>query len=201
MLIQNFGDLKTELTRALFHSRFSADYDLATRNFELMANRRLRVRPMEVNAPLTTVNGECALPPDYLLWRCVIWGSDPLDEVDYVHPLYLNSRYARKRLFTIEGNTFRTNPIDDTPDRYEFHYYQKIPTITASPTTSNWLLADHADLYLQGTLFEVFMLQRNADAATAYKARRDELLGEVINIYALTTGASSPAVRSDTDYF
>ncbi len=201
MIINNFGDLKSELTRYLMHSRFSADYDLATKNFENFANRRLRVRPMEARIDLTTTGGECALPPDYLLWRAIIWGSDPDDALDYVHPLYLNTKAASKRLFTIEGNTLRTNPVDDTVDRYDFHYYQKIPTITGSPTASNWLLPDHADLYLEGTLFELFVLQRSADVATAHKARRDELLNEVIQFYSLTTGATSPAVRQDADYF
>jgi hypothetical protein len=201
MLINNFGDLKSELTRYLMHSRFSADYDLATKNFENVANRRLRVRPMEVMTTLTTTNGACQLPPDYLLWRAVIWGSDPDDAMDYVHPLYLNTKAAQKRLFTIEGIWFRTNPIDDTANRYEFHYYQKIPTVTFDPTAGNWLMVDNADLYLEGTLFELFVLQRNLELAQGHKARRDELFAEVIQLYALTTGATSPAVRSGAEYF
>src|SRR5262245_29876829 len=150
MLITNLGSLKAELARYMFHQRFQPDYDTAIQNFEALANRRLRVRPMETVTNLTTTNGETAIPPDYLLWRAVIWGGDPINEVEYVHPLYLNTANVLPRLFTIEGDTFKTNPADDTADQYEFHYYQKIPTINGNDNNSNWLLAAHSDLYLEG---------------------------------------------------
>jgi hypothetical protein len=42
--------------------------------------------------------------------------------------------------------------------------------------------------------------QRNAELAQLYKARRDETFQEIIQRYALTTGATSPTVRM-AEYF
>src|SRR5262245_53210441 len=108
MLITNFGDLKAALSRYMFHARFTPDYDMATVNFEVAANRRLRVRQQETSTPLTTVAGAVALPSDYLLWRTVLDARG--DELEYTHPAYL---LQAPGLFTIEGATFKTNPPDD----------------------------------------------------------------------------------------
>src|SRR4030095_3848846 len=92
MLISNLASLKAELGRYMFHERFKPDYDTAIANFEAVANRRLRVRQMELATPLTTTNGEAALPIDYLLWRTVLWiGRLPFVELEYVHPAYLRT--------------------------------------------------------------------------------------------------------------
>jgi hypothetical protein len=212
MAINNYGSLKTKLSRYMFQQRFAPDYDDATIQFENAANRRLRVRQMEAVVRLTTTLGEVALPVDYLVWRTVrptFATSSPVTpifrppfaEIDYVHPAYLPPvGRGFDRLFTIEGNLFKTRPVDDRPDAYEFHYYQQIPTITTGDNASNWLLAAYSDVYLFGVLTELFAQMRNLDGAQLWKARRDEVLAEIIQLSALTTGATSPTVRS-AEYF
>lgn len=207
MAINTYGDLKGELSAYLFHQRLLPRYDNCTRFFETDANSRLRVLPMEASTSLTTVNGEAALPLDYIAWRTVL----PADrtrfppsnqDMDYVHPAYLplTGRNNCPHLFTIEGNTFKTRPVNDAADAYEFHYYQKIPTLTGSDLNSNWLLAEYPNAYLFGVITELAAVQRNAEMAQLYKARRDEVFAEIIQRYALTTGATSPTVRTAEYY-
>lgn len=206
--INNYGSLKIELTGTLFHSRFVNNYDRATQTFETIMNRTLRVRPMETSTLLTTVNGEVALPPDYLLWRTIRPASAssalpvlPFDEINYVHPAYLPpAARSIDRVFTIEGNIFKARPVDDRPGAWELHYYQKIPSIIGNDNNSNWLLNEQSDVYLEGVLTELFILGRNFEAAMAHKQLRDAKLTEVISLYSLTTGASSPTVRT-AEYF
>ena len=164
--------------------------------FEAYANSRLRVLPMETSTLLTTVDGVAALPGDYLLWRTVkatAWPSDP--ELDYVHPAYLSSEQRSPSLFTIEGNSFKVRPVNDATDAYEFHYYAKIPTLIGNDGNSNWLLTEYPNAYLFGLMVEAAGQGRNAEMAQLYKARRDEVFAEITQRYALTTGATSPAVR------
>lgn len=207
MAISTYGDLKGELSAYLFHQRLLPRYDSCTQFFEADANTRLRVLPMEAITSLTTVNGEAALPLDYLAWRTVLPADrtrfPPRDqEMDYVHPAYLpvisNNRYAP--VFTIEGTLFKARPINDAVGAYEFHYYQKIPTLTGSDLNSNWLLTEYPNAYLFGVLVELAGVQRNVDMAQLYKARRDEVFAEITQRYALTTGATSPAVRTAEYY-
>lgn len=206
MTISNYGQLKIKLSRYMFQQRFAPDYDDATTLFENAANRRLRVLPMEASTALTTVAGEVALPTDYLAWRTVLWnGRLPSGELDYVHPAYLTSTNIARdsgdpSIFTIEGSTFKTRPMSDIVDGFEFHYYQKIPTITGNDNNTNWLLAAYSDAYLYGVLTQLFAQSRNGEASQLYKAWRDEVLAEIIRLSALTTGATSPKVRT-AEYF
>ena len=208
-MASNYGELKAELSDLLFNQRFIARYDRFTRFFEADANSRLRVLPMEASVLLTTVGGDVALPADYLLWRTVrptLPGSPPVptfhppyDELDYVHPAYLPPvGRGYDRLFTIEGNTFKVRPVDDRVGAYEFHYYQKIPALVAAGT--NWLLTEYPNAYLYGVLTELAAVQRNAEMAQLYKARRDETFQEIIQRYAMTTGATSAKVRTAEYY-
>ncbi len=207
MAISNYGELKTQLNTYLVHQRFVAQYDNATIKFERVINRRLRVRPMEAASFLTTTNGLVALPADYLKWRSVEWtGSSPFARLDYVHPAYLFTTVAgvdpgSPRIFTIENTTLEIMPVDDTALAFLFRYYQKLPTITSSDSTTNWLLTEAPDAYEYGVLVELFALARNREAAELYKLRRDEVLQEVTQIHALTTDGSSPLVRTIGSYF
>ena len=168
MSISNYGELKQKLSRYLFNQRFLADYDDYTTMFEADANSRLRVLPMEASVLLTTVSGDVALPADYLLWRTVRptltatpgpTFHQPFAELDYVHPAYLPPvGRGYNHLFTIEGNTFKARPVDDRTGAYEFHYYQKVPTLVDATTgnlATNWLLTEYPNAYLFGVITEL----------------------------------------------
>jgi len=203
MAISNYGELKAELSAYLFHQRLANRYDNCTQLFETSANSRLRVLPMEASTLLTTASGTVALPSDYITWRTVKYPSRrDYGELDYVHPAYLPSVQLNRRppVFTIEGSNFITRAIDDAAGAWEFHYYQKIPTLVGANAATNWLIAEYPNAYLFGVLTELFAAQRTAEAAQLYKARRDETFQEIIQRYAMTTGATSPAVRT-AEYF
>jgi len=205
MALSNYGELKAAAGTYLFHQRFAPQYDTAQLFFEAVANRRLRVREMESSALLTTVDGEVALPDDYLAWRTVLPTDErnPQYELEYVHPAYLpptslNRRYPK--LFTIEGNLFKVRPINDVPSDYEMHYYGKVPSLVGNDTNSNWLLLAYPDFALEGLLVELFVLGRSLEMAQLHKQRRDELLEEIKQLSALTTGATSQSVRTGEYY-
>jgi len=210
MAISNYGELKSELSAYLFHQRLANRYDNCTQLFETAVNSRLRVLPMEASVLLTTTSGDVALPTDYITWRTVRptvatitapSSLPPYKELEYVHPAYLPPvGRGFDRLFTIEGNTFKVRPVDDRADAYEFHYYQKVPTLVGTNTTTNWLLTEYPSVYLFGVMTELAAVQRNAEMAQLYKARRDEAFQEIIQRYAMTTGATSPQVRTAEYY-
>src|SRR5262249_42740962 len=143
----------------LDHSLFAARIPEFIALFEAAANRRLRVRQQEAQATLTPSAGSVALPSDYLAWRRVTWTGSTPGELQYAHPSYLQAAYPSSpsdvpRIFTIEGSTVKIRPLEDTS--LEFDYLQKIPALSDSATT-NWLLTEHPDLYLFGSLVEAQM--------------------------------------------
>jgi len=215
MIVNNYGWLKTEMGLDLFHQRLANRYDSAIVRFEQAANTRLRVRQMETKAFLQTdIAGNVRLPADYLLWRSVL--QDGLStmggteaELEYVHPAYLKStaqvRAPAPGLFTIEGPELIIRPADAAAV-YIMHYFGKIPTLIPDPSTDfgdatdNWLIMEYPNAYIFGVLCELAGMQRNVDMAQLYKARRDETFAEIIQLSALTTGATSPRVRT-AEYF
>jgi len=206
MSISNYGELKNEISALLFHPRFAARYDNFTIQFETAANSRLRVLPMEENVSLTTANGAVTLPTDYLAWRSVKRTGRPGEpEVDYVHSAYLPAATSNRQppVFNISGSTFFGRPVDNTADAWNFFYYKKIPTLVTTPASNgntNWLLTEFPNAYIFGLMTEAAAAQRNLEMAQLYKARRDEQFMEIIQRYAMTTGATSPSVRT-AEYF
>jgi len=208
MAISNVGELKSELSAYLFHQRLANRYDNCITLFETAANSRLRVRQQEAQTNLTVnAGGNANLPTDYLTWRAVKWdqGASHFVELDYVHPAYINTSYhsfnGRPNLFTIVGQVINVKPLQTTPTTIQLSYYQKIPTLAdAVNQTTNWLLTEYPNAYLYGVLTELAAVQRNADMAQLYKARRDETFAEITQLSALSTGATSPQVRT-AEYF
>ncbi len=214
MAISNYGELKTQLGIVLFHQRFVPNYDTATLKFERVINRRMRVRLQETSTTLTTVAGAVALPTDFLKQRALLWkGRTPYVPLDYVHPTYLETTAVGLGfqiigggvpvIYTIEGSTIKIRRADNTANIFEFHYYQKLPTLltgVGQDANTNWLLTNYPDAYEYGVLVELFALARNRDAAELYKLRRDEVLMEVKQDLASSTDPSSRHTR-EAEYY
>ena len=223
-----YAALKAALDAHLFHTRLAGRYDEAVHLFETAANRRLRVRQMESGSIRIATNGVTTLPADYLLWRSVqlntafVAGEPPPDrgelppdrappdgvpavigslrELDYVHPAYAErATYGDPLVFTIQAGSLYVRPAVDICEVWLL-YYQKIPTILGNDANQNWLLTEHPDAYVSGVLAELHVLGRNNEQAQLQKARRDEIFAEIIQLSALTTGATSPMMR-ESIYF
>ena len=214
MAISNYGELKTQLGIVLFHQRFTPNYDTATLKFERVINRRMRVRLQETSTALTTVAGAVALPTDFLKQRALLWkGRTPYVPLDYVHPTYLETTAVGLGfqiigggvpvIYTIEGSTIKIRRADNTANIFEFHYYQKLPSLTlgVNPDPNmNWLLTNYPDAYEYGVLVELFVLARNKEAAELYKLRRDEVFMEIKQDLASSMDPSSRHVR-EAEYY
>lgn len=147
----------------------------------------------------TVTDGARTLPSDYLAWRRLTFQGNPKRELEYVEPSWLQSAFPTNvaeipSVFTIENGVLTVAPADTTP--LVFLYYQKIPSLAASST--NWLMTAHPDLYLFGTLTEAQAYAVNVDSAALWKARRDELIDEIIKLSNRTRGAGAIRVMSPT---
>lgn len=152
-----------------------------------------------VSGGTLTATGAANLPSDYLAWRRLTWRGSPVRDLNYVEPSWFQQAYAsaptdRPLVFTVEGAVLRIMPLDPTP--LTLLYYAKIPSLAANST--NWLMTEHPDLYLFGTLVEAQAYAVNADTAALWKARRDELIEEIITLSNRTRGAGQIRTMSPT---
>src|SRR5713226_10736466 len=200
MSITTYTELQAAIGNWLDHSLFTARIPEFITIFESTANRRLRVRQQEVTASLVpNVTGSVAIPSDYLAWRRVTWTGKTRTELQFVHPSYLQAAYPSSpadvpRIFTIEGSTLKVRPLDSTA--LEFDYFQKVPALASNPV--NWLLTEHPDLYLFGSMVEAEMFGVNDERAPLWKARRDEIFDEIEKLNNKTRGPSAIRVMGVT---
>lgn len=137
------------------------------------------------------------LPADYLAWVTVRLDSDPICDLEYVHPtqfanLYPSQAAGVPRVFTVMGSTaggaVKTTPSSTTA--IDFTYYQKITSLSTD-NTSNWLLGAHPDVYLSGALVEGYAYTKDYDQAAVWKARRDSLIDDINKLDQKTRGPSA----------
>lgn len=153
------------------------------RQFECSAQRRLKVRPQSITTTLTPASGVIALPSDYLGYQRVTWTGSPNHDLDYVVPTQWSRMFPADSggsipvVFTIEGGNLEVAPSDDST--LTFTYFQRTAALS---TGLNWLFNNHFDAYLFGSLAEANAFNKAVDPAGLWKARRDEVFGEIASL-------------------
>lgn len=181
MAITTYAELKAAIGSWLGHELFVDRYADFITLFEAAACRRLKVRPMETVTTLTPSSGAAALPADYLGWRRATVMGTPRVDLTYVHPSYLQALYPTglahtPRHFTIEASALKTRSSDSTD--IELLYFAKTPAVADA---LNWLFTHHPDAYLFGSLAEAEAFGVNDERLPMWKARRDEVLAEIVS--------------------
>jgi hypothetical protein len=116
--------------------------------FEREARRRLRTGDAEVRAYMSVTSAAVALPQDCRELRLVTCNGNVLD---YVTPMELDGGSGLPRQYTLHGREMRLGPGPSGATTVEILYQIGVPPLSdAQPT--NWLLQEHPDAYLYGTL-------------------------------------------------
>jgi hypothetical protein len=176
-----YDDLKTQIANWLARDDLTNYIPDFIRLFECAAMRRLKVRLQETTTTLTPSSGVATVPSDFLGYRRVTWTGSPVHDLDYVAPPvyagYIESGSGIPTVFTIEGSSLRVAPSDDTA--LTVTYTQRT---TAVESSLNWLYTNHFDAYLFGSLTEANAFNKDVDPAGLWKARRDEVFGEISSL-------------------
>lgn len=138
---------------------------------ESKLNSTLRTRQQITPATLTFTDGASTLPTDFLeiLHVFGLCGKQ-LHASTLADSRREGSQYAR---YSIDGTNIYLKGFSGNRD---IEYYAALPTLSASPTTSNWLLSKYPDVYLYAVSKEAAKYLRDADGATAM----DTLLKEAM---------------------
>jgi hypothetical protein len=146
--------------------------------FEAEANRRLRVGAAEKYVTLTTIGGTggIALPNDFLQARRVSCDGYTLA---YVPPSLLPGLGGPPLAYTLWGNTILwIGPLPDTVYDIELIYQSGVPPLAGGDGT-NWLLDQHPDAYLFGTLAEAELYIGHDERAPMWLQRREAAFASI----------------------
>lgn len=116
-------------------------------------NRTLRDRMMVQEATATLVDGRIKLPPDWREVQSFECNGRPLDPLTpaYADQVQREGRLTKPMGFVIVGKNLEIVPATSEPLPIKMVYYRRVPALTPE-APSNWLLEEHPDCYLYGSL-------------------------------------------------
>lgn len=153
---------------------------LAERKF----NRVLRVPEMEATATITVDAATESLPADFLELRSIYLNTDPKAPLEQMSLAELRNAHSAAATgqpvnFAIQsGNALVFGPSPDQSYSCVINYYQKIPSLGVAQA-DNWLLLNHADLYLWAALLQAEAYVWNDERLAVWKAALEEGLEEL----------------------
>lgn len=176
-----FSDLKTSLANWLNRDDLSTtEIPEAIAFAERRFQRDVFCPERELTTTLTATSQTVALPSDF--WGVKTIYVDASTDVvlerltsSDLRATYPDATTGTPAHYAIEGENILLGPIPASSTSIKLTYFQTIPALSGSATT-NWLLTDHPDLYLNAALAELNMLLRDFEAAAIFEARaRDKI--------------------------
>lgn len=155
------------LERYLNRSDQTADAATYITLTEARLNRELRVREMLARATASVTDGFADLPTDFLSLRTVLLDGAALPEVS-LDAIQRFPTAGPVRAYCLVGTEIQFAPAP-TASTVEMAYYRRLTPITED--ASNFILANHPDLYLYGALAEVANVLRDTELLTIAESR------------------------------
>ena len=160
MAFSDYTDLRIAVAEQVGNREISDVLDRFTKQAEAFLNRELRCREMLTNATLTFASGLAPLPSDFIeVMTLFDANGKPMPAA--VYGVARRNGYE----YSVTATSVFVYGLDGATRDLE--YYAKLPTLTASLTTTNWLLAKSPNLYLYAVSLEAAKWLKDAELSTA----------------------------------
>ena len=190
MSLDNYADLQTSVLNWMARE---SDQFITARVpdfialFETNVVTDLRVREMELVAPLTLTANIVPLPSNYLEMRRISLQGSFVSPIEYVTPQVMDEDYGvdngsgSPTAYTIVGQNLIFAPAPAAPPQTTLNaqltYYGFSPLSAAAPV--NWLLTKYPNAYLYGALAEAVPWSDDPTDQT-WAARRDQVMEKIM---------------------
>lgn len=187
MALTNYTELKSTVADWLNRSDLTAVIPsfIALAESHFNQEERLRNQKSIVRATATFSQEYEALPLDYLeMLNLTNQTTVPFQKVEF---LSLNQwdNYKRDfttlqvpKYYTIVGNQIQLLPVPGSDIVAEMIYYAKIQSLSDLNTT-NWLLTNHPEVYLYGTLLQAAPYLKDDDRIATWNAMLEKTLDNI----------------------
>jgi hypothetical protein len=183
--LDTYANLQIEVADWLNRSDLTAKIPTFIALLESYVSRKLRVRQMIVRADANVSSEYTALPSDFrALQTMSLITTNPTKPLQFLTVSELaQQKRAHVSLFTpsfygIVGGTIQVVPTPDQTYGAEIVYWAAIPALSGTNTT-NWLLTEHPDLYLYGTLLQAAPYLTNDDRLAVWGTMRDQIIEDM----------------------
>ena len=178
MPLSTYDELKASMADWLVRTNLTAQIPdfIRMNEAQIERNPKVRTRQMIARAVASTSAEFTVLPIDFLALHNVQLNTNPrvtpiysatmaeLDEIRRCNP-----QGGVPERFCIVGDTIELAPVPTETLEIEIVYYQRIPKLSASQST-NWVLDNHPDLYLYGSLMQAAPYLKNDERVPLWLA-------------------------------
>jgi hypothetical protein len=182
MALSTYSDLQTSITNWLHRADLSSQIPDFIALAEADIYRRLRVTNME-NTGTDTLSAETlALPTGFRELRNIQLNTDPVILLKYMAPADMDMRYGgtsgKPMFYCIIGNEFQFAPVPDGSYTVQYTYWAAFDPL--STTSTNWLLTNHPDVFLYGSLIQSAPYIQNDQRLIVWEKMYEQALSRVI---------------------
>lgn len=146
-------------------------------------NRNLRVHDMVMRTRAPINSQYVKLPPDFLGMRNIDLLTDPVTPMSYKNLQNLDIHRAgdstgKPLYYSVMKDNLEFAPVPDGEYTVEIVYYRKIPALSADNAT-NWLLSEHPDAYLYGSLMHSAPYLQADDRIGLWAGKYNQILEQI----------------------
>jgi hypothetical protein len=180
--IGTYADLKNKV--ALYLDRDDLDEQISdfVALVEARINRVVRSVNQETRTIWTVSSESYTLPSDFRRLRKIAIEGTPDRPLREISPQSVAGQYngstGEPQAYYLEGRTITFAPPPAKPTRFSVTYWARVEPLT-SENDSNWLLEEHPDIYLFGSLLEAAVYIRDVDAITYCSGKLDQAIAEL----------------------
>lgn len=192
-----WAELKTSLANWLNRDDLNTtEIPEAISLFERRAQRTIFSPEREIVADLTIDAEEESVPSDCWGVKAIHLSTDPKTVLEPMNLSDLRNTWAasttgKPQNYAIRGEKFVFGPSPDATYTAKLSYIQTIPALTDANTT-NWLLTDHPDAYVHGSLAELHLLLGDETRAGVHDGVLRRIVGEIDATHLRRTQGSAP---------
>lgn len=196
MALDTYSDLVNEIDDWMDRS-MSARVPSFIRMLEARLNRVLRVPDMETSTTISASAETATLPTGFRSMKALWIDGNADDQLESMSLANLKMMYGGQagtpKAYAIAGGLLYVGPVPSSAETLQSIYFTEIPALTES-NTSNWLLADHPDIYVYGCLVMAEARGWNDPRLPILKGALDEALQELTQAAGAYRFGSAPLV-------
>ena len=183
MALANYTDLQASVADFLNRSDLTTVIPDFITMTESDINRSLRVREMSVRTRAPIDAQYVKLPPDFLGMRNIELLTSPVTPLEYRNLQNLDihrvgDATGKPIYYSVTQNNIEFAPIPDSEYTLEIVYYQKVPALSVN--TTNWLLDNHPDAYLYGTLMQSAPYLQADERIGIWAGRYQQIIDQIV---------------------
>ena len=170
----DYLDLRVAVAEHVGNRNISDVMSRLTQQAEARLNQKLRHRDQITSGTLTFASGTASLPADFLELISVfgLYGY-AMSSGSLADTHRSGSEYWR---YSVDGTGIIIYGVDGDRD---IRYFARIPTLTTSSSTTNWLLQKYPNVYLYAVAVEAAKFLRDTGLAQTTEVLLNQALSEM----------------------